>query len=328
MADKKTSKNIRLVLVFAAAVLVMALFIRGGEVITAYQVQTTNQSATTLNISSLAPTMENVQCYDYNSVLLTSMGTNPLALKGGATAMVICNGTGNDNNGGETINGTIGGSTTGRAYETSQGFGCSGDQRNCYVNSTCAALGIKNATAQYFECRYFVQYHADNTSQAGSWTGWMSVTDGASYGNSTTIFDVDELLAVGVPGVLAFGSAIPGEKLNMNRSHAVSNYGNVQVDLKLNGSAIGMDCTSAQDVPVGNIKYNCTDSANLYDGQGTPLSTSAASDNCTTFNLAESQSTGPGAPTPTSKDTYWGVAVPLGVAGTCQGTIWFTAILG
>ena len=320
------SKYLTPVLVLAIAILAVALFIKGSEVLVAYQVLTTNQSATTLNITNIAPTMESVNCYNYNNALIGSMGSNPLALRGGTTARVVCNGTGNDKNGGGSINGTVSGSISGRIYETAAGATCSADSTKCYVNASCATLTRKNETAQYFECSYSVYYHADNTSQTSNWDGNLTVGDGTLYGSQEAVFDVDELLAVGVPGILAFGTAQPGDKLNVNKSHTVTNYGNVQIDMKLNGSTIGIDCPSGADVPVANIKYNCTDTANLYDGQGTPLTASAASNNCTTFNLAESATTA-SPPTATTKDTYWGVEVPLGVLGNCQGTIWFTAVL-
>lgn len=171
--------------------------------------------------------MEDVKCYDYYDALLGSMGSNPLKLRGGATAKVICNDTGNDANGGGEINGTVYGSIRGRVYETTQGSSCSQDSRNCYYNSSCEVLGVKNATAQYFECIHYVYYHADNTSDSGSWTGWMEVSDNVLSGSDTTTFDVDELLALGVPGILAFGSANPGESLATNKSHIVTNYGNI-----------------------------------------------------------------------------------------------------
>ncbi|MEM5814283.1 MAG: hypothetical protein QXD77_00510, partial [Candidatus Aenigmatarchaeota archaeon] len=98
------------------------------------------------------------------------------------------------------------------------------------------------------------------------------------------------------------------------------------IDLQLNGSNPGMNCTSATDIPTGNIKYNCTNSQGaVFDGIGTPLTTTASSANCTAFNLnPETDTTAP--ITIDTKDTYWGVQVPLGVSGNCQGTIWFTAI--
>ena len=325
------SKYMTPVLVLAVAVLAVSLFIKGGEVITAYDVASTNTSEATLNISDIDPTMENVKCYDYNTAELGNMGSNPLALKGGTTALVICNGTANDENGGEYINSTSGGASwniEGRIYETSQGSACAADSTNCYTNLTknCEVIGVKNATANYYECSFQVYYHADNTSQSGSWTGWMEITDDdAGSGSATATWDMDELLAVGVPGELAFGTARPGDTLAVNKSHTVTNYGNVEMDLQLNGSNPGMTCDSVANIPTGNIKFNCTSTQGTDYGAGTPLTTSASSTNCTGFDLAESSSTA-SPPVVSTDDTYWGVNVPEGVSGNCQGTIWFTAI--
>jgi len=319
------SKYMTPVLVLAVAILAVALFIKGGEVITAYQVvQETNQSASTLNITNQAPTVDvdSIKCYDYNNAQITQAA--PLYLRGGTTANVVCNATANDVNGGETINGTTSGSSLGSIYLSGQGSGCSAAYRKCYQNASCSMLGVKNATAQYVECSYYVYYHADNTSQASNWVGNITVGDAARFGSADTTFDVGELLAVGVPGILAFGTAQPGDVLKTNKSHAVTNYGNVEIDLKLNGSSVGMDCTSAQDIPVGNIDYNCDASQASFNG--TNLTTGASSAGCTGFNhVKETEDTG--AITETTKNTYWGVDVPIGVSGNCQGTIWFTAIL-
>jgi hypothetical protein len=43
------------------------------------------------------------------------------------------------------------------------------------------------------------------------------------------------------------------------------------------------------------------------------------------FNLAAALDTG--TPTPTTKATYWGIGVPNGVKGNCQGVIWFAALV-
>ncbi|MEM5814282.1 MAG: hypothetical protein QXD77_00505 [Candidatus Aenigmatarchaeota archaeon] len=315
------SRNLTPILIIMAAILAAALFIKGGEVITAYQVATTNQSASIMNITNQAPTVENLKCYDYNDHQISTAA--PLALKGGTTSQIVCNATANDYNGGETINSTT---PTGRAYKEAVGPSCSADSTNCYVNSSCAWLGVKNKTAQYVECRYFIYYHADPTGEIGDWYGNITVNDGALYGSEKWGFDVGDLLALGVAGTLPFGTANPGDKLAVNKTHAVTNYGNVQIDLQLNGSNPGMDCTSATDIPTGNIKYNCTNSQGaVFDGIGTPLTTTASSANCTDFDLDESSSTS-FPPALSSKDTYWGVEIPLGVSGSCQGTIWFTAI--
>ncbi|MFQ6009959.1 MAG: hypothetical protein ACE5J7_02460, partial [Candidatus Aenigmatarchaeota archaeon] len=246
------SKYLTPVLILAVAVLAVALFIKGGEVITAYQVQTVNQTAPTLNITSIAPTMENVLCYDYNGDLLTQMaGANELALKGGTTARVICNGTGADDNGAWEINGTVSGSIDGRVYDSTKTSACTADSTDCYVNSSCEVLGVKNATAQYFECTFDLWYHADNTSDSGDWYGWMNVSDTTSNGGDgqdNDTFDVDELLAVGVPGVLSFGSHAPGDTLVTGKGHDVTNYGNVRIDLQINGTDPGMTCDSPTNI--------------------------------------------------------------------------------
>ena len=325
------SKYLTPVLVLAVAVLAVALFIKGGEVITAYDVSSVNTTAPTLNITDQPPTVHDVACYDYNLAALGDMGSNPLALRGGTQANVTCNGTVIDENGAEYINGTVSGNVTGAIYETTQGPTCDADNGDCIKDASCSPTSIINATAHLYTCEFLVWYMADNTSDSGSYTGFMNADDGAvaNLGNDTSdTFDVDELLAVGVPGELAFGTASPGEKLSVNKSHTVTNYGNIRMDLQLNGSNPGMTCDSAQNVPTGNIKYNCTDDqVTLFDGYGSILTTTASSANCTTFNLVESD-TASGTPTATTDDTWWGVEVPLGVFGDCEGTIWFTAIEG
>ena len=44
------------------------------------------------------------------------------------------------------------------------------------------------------------------------------------------------------------------------------------------------------------------------------------------FNLNENNTATSEAPTPPQKDTYWGIGIPSGVQGDCEGIIWFGAL--
>jgi len=86
-------KKITPILVLIVVALSIALFLRGGEVITALYVSTTNSSAVTVNISNTAPTCAGAICYDEDY-------TNDfIDLLGGTTRKVACNATCNDANG-------------------------------------------------------------------------------------------------------------------------------------------------------------------------------------------------------------------------------------
>jgi hypothetical protein len=309
------SKNTTVVLIFAVAMLAAALFIRGGEVMTALIVNSENSSQVTVSVNSQAPTCEGTVCYDADET------TDNIDLQGGSERFVKCNTTCTDPNGwGNMINFT-GNITTGSAA-------CTASNVNCYVNMTCQNVTEKNTTAQDVECSWQFRYNAINTSKSGTWTftAYAGDADGLKSSATTDTIALSELLAIGVDPTIAFGN----KNANTNDSTCsiadnVYNYGNIQIDFQVNSSA-QLSCGTGT-ISAEYIKANLT-SGGFYQPSyalGTAL---GGPDTGSKFNsnLAANSTATTEYPQAPIKPTYWGIGVPGGVGGACSGYIWFAAV--
>jgi len=310
------AKYVTPVLVLVVAVLAVALFVRGGEVLTALAISTTNVSASTTNITNTAPTCQEATCYDADTT------TDNIDLVGGDTRFVYCRAVCNDNNGwGNIINytGTIG----------TSGSDCTpATYLSCYQNTTCENTSSVNTTAQNIQCSYNFWFHADNTSQDGSWTGGIKAGDvpGLESAQTTDTIDVQALLALGVNSVLSFGAKSAAiNDSQTTHSHTIYNYGNIQMDFQVNGSA--MSCT-VSTIPAEYLKASLS-AATAYSA-AYPLTATLdgpdTGDKFDSFNLAEGTTTTGSPVVASSSPSYWGIGIPSGVSGNCQGSIWFAAV--
>ena len=335
-------------LVLVVAVLAVALFVRGGEVLTALAISSTNSSAATVNITNTAPQVFNVRCFDAsdNSQLTTA---SKLLLLGGSTKTIYCNATVFETNGVRDLTGFYG-----SVHEdiATNGDLCAEDDRWCYQNNTCSNVTDINTTALEARCTFILWFNADNTTVTGNWTGNITVKDSypnVAYNNlgaaNRTNFSVDTLLAVGVDSLLAFGNKNAGTNMtnlggttstslgnatacDSECNHTVKNYGNTQIDLQVNGST--MTCQPGS-ITAEYVKYHLTWNTAYASGYPLTATLSDSTSNLNTFNLAENNTASVAnsfTPLPTQKDTYWGVGVPVNTKGNCQGTIHFAATLG
>ena len=336
------------VLVLAVAVLAVALFVRGGEVLTALAISSTNSSAATVNITNTAPQVFNVRCFNAadNAQITTS---SKLSLLGGDVKTIYCNATVFETNGVRDLTGFYG-----SVHEdiATSGDLCAEDDRWCYQNNTCANVTDINTTAMEVRCTFKLWFNADNTTVTGNWTGNITVKDSnnnVAYNNyglaNRTNFSVDTLLAVGVDSLLAFGNKNAGTNMtnlggttstplgtattcDSECNHTLKNYGNTQIDLQVNGSALTCQPGS---ITAEYVKYHLTWNTAYASGYPLTATLSDSTSNLNAFNLAENNTASiPNvqAPLPTTGTTYWGVGVPLNAAGGCQGVIHFAAVLG
>lgn len=309
------SKYVTPLLVLVVAVLAVALFMRGSEVLTALAVQQTNTSAVTANVSNVAPSCGPMTCYDADDT------TDFIDLVGGGKRYVKCNTTCDDPNGQYDM-------TSFKGHISTAGAGpCTADNRNCYVNNSCENVSVGNNTAYYITCSYWFWFNADNTSKSGDWTGNITAIDaGGLSGYATDTIDVAELLAIGVDSVLAFGTKTPAQNDTVcAKSHNIYNAGNVQIDFQVNAST--MTCDQSGSIPPGYIAANLTANGE-YDVSYHLSTTLGGPDTGNKFNanLDENNTATTQPPIFPSKATYWGIGIPSGVLGNCQGTIWFAAV--
>ena len=233
------AKYLTPVLILVVAVLAVALAVKGGEIVTGMSVLEVHPSNFTVSGGNVNPTMTTPECYQTSG---TQGALGSITLIGNDTVTVVCNTTVSDNNGCADFNGTISGNFLwGLLYQDGAGTSCLPSYLDCYGNATCAAVGAcTGGTDQTVECRFLVQWNADNTTGDG-WAGFISIMDSGSLqtNDTDTTVDVGALLAIHVAHTLDFGSVPAGtNETNCTHDHNTLNYGNVQIDLQLNGTAL------------------------------------------------------------------------------------------
>ena len=180
-------------------------------------------------------------------------------------------------------------------------------------------------------CLFEVQYYAN----PGTWNCTAYVEDVSEYSDeksNTTV--INELLAIGLPDIINYGT-INATYVSEEQIANVTNFGNVQINLSLEGYAreegdgLAMNCTlgGIGEINVTYQRYNLTDSNpgtidSLSEFNSAPYINLTSSPTVRRFNLNYKQDDTAYIP---DNSTYWRIYVPLGVAGTCQGNIVFGA---
>lgn len=251
---------------------------------------------------------------------------NEIDLIPATTRKVVCNTTIRDEDGEDGI-----ANVTAVFYDLSSSSPeASDDNNNHYTNSSCV---IDTAYGDEYEalatCLFDVWYYANNAT----WNCNVTATDNQNLqdsGNDTII--IETLLALDVPPTIHFGTVNATYVSDENKTN-VTNFGNVPINLTLDGygtidgDGLAMNCTLGA---IGNIsieyeKYNLTattpGSLTLQEFEQTYIN---LTDTPTVkeFNLAQRQND---TYNEAWNTTYWRIYVPLGVAGTCNGTINFAA---
>jgi len=331
------SKILTPLLVLVVAVLAVALFLRGGQVL--YAIASWNTSQTTITLSNSAPTIESpVTCTDD----WRNPDTNNVTLIAGAAVTVSSNITVNDLNGGNDYNATtLRGSFYNNGTRTQQNcLNAAESNYNCYRNITCQWVR-KNETASYAMCSWRVFFNARNTSvnPNEAWYCWLNFSDkiGAypiSSNNWTNMsVSMNELLAMGAEAQINFGTKVAGVNdstvgtgCGAGCHDIIYNWGNLRFNMLINASN-PMACTAGPGIYPGWLHVNYTDSAPY--SQSAPLDAVAVNTRAlfSTF-LLEPNTTNPTVDQttyPSSNNTYWGIGIDTGNSGTCTGTVWFLA---
>lgn len=261
---------------------------------------------------------------------------NPIALIPNSTKLVSCIAVLRDYNGESDIvavNATF--------YDpVNSTFTAADDKNNHYTNSSCQIIndiGIYNTynTSDIYHaianCTFEIEYYANPEN----WICHAIVNDTMSWiGENQNTQIISPLLALGLPDIIDYGT-VNATEVSSEQQANVTNYGNVQVNLTLEGYGGVEDDDLAMVCSLGNIgtidveyeKYNLTQA---NPGQQT----------LTQFNTNYTNLTSSGA-VPVRrfeldyrkndvvnnavKESYWRIYVPLGVAGQCNGTIIFGA---
>lgn len=242
----------------------------------------------------------------------------------GQTVTVFATGTVSDVNGFEDL---LYATTT--VYRSGVGSSCAENLNSCYpIAAVACPLDNCSGMSCDVNCSFEMQYFADptdpgSTYAAEDWRADLFVSDVSSNVATATTptNEVDVLTMRGisvVSGDIDYGILNNGDDTGgFNETAQVQNSGNVEIDLELEGT----DLTSgASTIPVGNQKFatssftyaSCVICSAL---SGTPDSLEV--------DLPKPTSTS----TPVTDDLYWGIYVPMGVAGTThRGHATFYAI--
>jgi hypothetical protein len=213
---------------------------------------------------------------------------------------------------------------------TNSFLGDSDDNNDHYSNSSCFInTSYGDIYTAWVWCLFDVWYYAN----PGTWN--CSLTFNDSYGyvtNDSNTTQIQELLAVALPDTINFGTVNATSVSNENSTN-VTNVGNVNLNLSLSGYArtpgdnLAMNCTqgSTKTIPIYYEQYNLTDSNtstlnfSQFDSIYVNLTSNVVTRN---FNLNYRQND---SDTHAANATYWRIYVPLGVGGTCNGTVIFGA---
>jgi hypothetical protein len=247
---------------------------------------------------------------------------NEIDLTPATTTTATCSGVIQDLEGGSSIQ-----SVLAELFSSSSSFGEPDDNNDHYTNTTCEINASYGTSVQaMINCTFEIEYYAE----PGSWQCQINATD--NYTASTTTPDsttINTLLALGVNSPLEFGE-VDAMEVSQEAEAKVTNYGNIQMNLSLQGygqtpgDGNAMECGSP-DISINNMKFNLTasNSSNLtlpeFETIYQNLTTSPTTYE---FNLNSRQND---LSNEANASTYWRVYVPQGINDNCMGNIVFAA---
>jgi Domain of unknown function (DUF2341) len=244
-----------------------------------------------------------------------------IALIEGQTRAVVATGTVTDLNGFEDLL-----YATSTFYRGGVGATCPTDLNNCYqLNSLQCPLDNCSGTSCEVTCTADIQYFAEptdtgSTYAAQDWVARLFVMDTTSNEASSTSLGVEMLTLQALSlasSTMSYGSLDVGQDTGgTNATSTLQNTGNTGIDLEVGGT----DMTAgASSIPVANQKY-----ATSSFSYAACVICNALSGSASTLEVDLPKPTATS--TPVLEDLYWGVYVPLGVAGaTHQGHTTFYA---
>lgn len=213
-------------------------------------------------------------------------------------------------------------------------YGDLDDNNYHYTNSSC---GIDYSYGTSYEvnytCIFYVHYYANNAT----WNATVRLTDNSTRNaTASDLISINSLLALGLPDSIDYGTVNETE-VSAEKMVNVTNFGNVAVNLSLQGYArtpgdnYSMNCSlgNIRNISVGHQKFNLTSSntSNLNLNQFQSIYMNLTGNRSVwRFDLANRQND----VSPYLDDTnatYWRIFVPLGVAGSCNGNLVFGATI-
>jgi len=258
----------------------------------------------TVNVTNAPPTVV--------SVLLEDNVTSPsdvIDLVAGGTQLVYCNATVNDTNGYQDI-----ASARAVIYHSTSTPGAADNNETHYTNGSCTLLA-GSGISRNVSCAFNMLYYATN----GTWTCNITAFDlDNANGTGIDTANVSILVALNISTqILNYGNLAPLQE-SSPLTETITNHGNVQIDLVLNGT--DMPCTTVGTITVNAQHYNVTGTGTTYTTM-TPLQYSAVTE--TQFNLPKRTDAAE-----STRNTYWKIIPPVGTKGICSGNVTIAAVVG
>lgn len=317
-------KSLELIFILAEALLLFFLFSFFSEPVTG-TIGTPNVTViTTLTVGEVYPDLLNVS---------VNGDAESITLSANSTVTVECLGLIRDYNGEENLS-----NVRAEIFHSTSSYGASNDQNQHYTNNSCNITYDINdwggVTDDEFHvlgnCTFTVQYFA----LPGVWNCTMFVNDSVDFNSSNSdVINVSELLAIDVPNSINYGTVNATDVSDENITN-VTNVGNVMFNLSFKGYAttpgdnLAMNCTlgNIKNISIEHEKFNLTTSnpGALELGPADEVYENLTSSTIVReFNLDFRRNE---TDNDAINNSYWRIYVPLGVAGTCQGTIIFGAV--
>ncbi|MCK5282023.1 MAG: hypothetical protein KAK00_01310 [Nanoarchaeota archaeon] len=256
-------------------------------------------------ITNTAPTVTDIDVDD------------PIDLTVGSTTIIYCNATITDENGVDDIR-----SVNSTLYYTPVGVLSDDDNNDHYTNNTCENISSTANTIDYV-CSFNVYYYADN----GIWTCNISAFDNISNIGSDAIgTTVSELLAIDVsPYIIDYGEIGPGENSSDDFKLNITNFGNIDFNVTVDGFAredednLSMNCTRG-NISIEYQKYSIHENQLYYEMNNLSDLPALIS------NFTLPQRTNDTTYKRDKNHTYWKMGLPYGIQGNCAGFVVVTGI--
>ncbi|MFH1174183.1 MAG: hypothetical protein V1725_03565 [archaeon] len=258
------------------------------------------------NRSATSSTLNFVQNINLPPVINTILLPSTIDLIVGMNSTAYCNASVSDPNDISEItlvNGTL------YSLETT-----AGDTSYRAVNSSCA-LEAQNSTEKNYSCAFSLPYHAT----AGQWNCTIVALDiYNAVGSEESTVTVNDLYAMNVtPTTIVYGTVSAGKNSSTDSTITVTNLGNREIDVTLNGYAYYIGDDLAMNCTTGNISI-VYERYSLLSGRsyGSMTSLTGSPVQVDTFNLTIKNSTFAG-----TKNIYWKMGVPSLQKGNCSGFV-------
>lgn len=204
---------------------------------------------------------------------------------------------------------------------------------SCVINTSFGSYNSysDDAYGALSNCTFAVQYYA----VPGPWGCQVWVEDIYEWtDNDTNTQTMNQLLALGLPNNINYG-VVNATYVSDENITNVTNLGNVYLNLSLEGygavedDGYAFNCTqgNVQNISIEYEKYNLTNSnpGVITHTQAVANYTNLTSGNAPIRAYNLSYRLNDADPLDGTKQSYWRVYVPIGVAGNCTGNIIFGA---